>query len=237
MRALQATLVVVFITLTLFFASGMYDEKIRYAHRSVADLSQLSLLGCDSADRSSHSYINHSNKMLRPLNMHLNLRRPRFPILSYIRPPKSIPTSFAPSPTPPPATLTKLPPGPARRGSIQPTVMAQIPASTNPRGELIFSSRVDKSFREGYERHRAAFERRREEKARQDAVGRSRGSFLSWRKQDKAEMGRSTPTPPASRRGTPPPGLGGSRGRTPSPGSRLRFAGRPEGEEEKGEMK
>jgi hypothetical protein len=33
LRALQATFAVVLITLVLFFASGMYDEKIRYAHR------------------------------------------------------------------------------------------------------------------------------------------------------------------------------------------------------------
>jgi hypothetical protein len=32
LRGLQAVTVVVFITLALFFASGMYDEKIRYAH-------------------------------------------------------------------------------------------------------------------------------------------------------------------------------------------------------------
>lgn len=33
LRGLQASVMVVFITLALFFASGMYDEKIRYAHR------------------------------------------------------------------------------------------------------------------------------------------------------------------------------------------------------------
>jgi hypothetical protein len=33
LRALQASLTVVFMTLALFFASGMYEEKIRYAHR------------------------------------------------------------------------------------------------------------------------------------------------------------------------------------------------------------
>lgn len=32
LRGLQAVTVVVFITLALFFASGMYEEKIRYAH-------------------------------------------------------------------------------------------------------------------------------------------------------------------------------------------------------------
>jgi hypothetical protein len=33
MRAVQASIAVVVITLVLFFASGMYEEKIRYAHR------------------------------------------------------------------------------------------------------------------------------------------------------------------------------------------------------------
>ena len=43
MRALQATLAVVFITLALFFASGMYEEKIRYAHSCVPVLPSLFL--------------------------------------------------------------------------------------------------------------------------------------------------------------------------------------------------
>ena len=44
MRALQATLAVVFITLALFFASGMYEEKIRYAHSCVPVLPSLHLI-------------------------------------------------------------------------------------------------------------------------------------------------------------------------------------------------
>lgn len=39
-----------------------------------------------------------------------------------------------------------------------------IPPTLNPRGELIFSLKVTAPFREGYERYRAAFERRRREK-------------------------------------------------------------------------
>lgn len=42
-----------------------------------------------------------------------------------------------------------------------------IPPASNPRGEIIFSSRVDKSFREGYDRYRLAFEKKREEVVRQ----------------------------------------------------------------------
>ena len=38
MRAVQASIAVVVITLVLFFASGMYEEKIRYAHACVLSL-------------------------------------------------------------------------------------------------------------------------------------------------------------------------------------------------------
>ncbi len=39
-----------------------------------------------------------------------------------------------------------------------------IPLAANPRGELIFNSKVSPAFRDGYERYRSAFERRRSEK-------------------------------------------------------------------------
>lgn len=222
MRAVQASIAVVVITLVLFFASGMYEEKIRYAHRCVrhpgTPFRKLML---------TRSYITHSNKALRPLNMHLNLRRP----------PATFPIPFFRSkvtiPTPPPPVAIK--PLPNRRQSTTSTVMASIPPSHNPRGELIFSSRVDKTFREGYERYRAAFERRREEKAREEA--RRNARWFSGVGASRTPT-TSTPTPPASRRGTPPPSLGASggekalgemrRGRTPSPGmtagSRLRHS-------------
>ncbi|KAJ9474701.1 F-box domain-containing protein [Pseudozyma hubeiensis] len=44
------------------------------------------------------------------------------------------------------------------------TSTSSIPPAQNTRGELIFSSRVSPEFREGYEKYRAAFERRRAEK-------------------------------------------------------------------------
>ncbi|WWD20504.1 hypothetical protein CI109_104980 [Kwoniella shandongensis] len=240
MRALQASVAVVFITLALFFASGMYEEKIRYAT----------------------SYINHSNRALRPLNMHLNMRRARPSFLAYVpflppslRPaPPAVPTSTAgmSKPAPPTRSNPLLPPSVtvnnSRRASgTPPTVMPSIPASTNPRGELIFSSRVDRSFREGYERYRAAFERRREEKAREEARTYGRGGWLSWatRRGGRSRKGSPspetggisisrtvTPTPPVSRRDTPPlppPGqqqsnlsAEGAGRRTPSPASALR---------------
>ncbi|RSH82195.1 hypothetical protein EHS25_006128 [Saitozyma podzolica] len=187
LRALQGSLAVVLITLALFFASGMYEEKVRYAR----------------------SYITHSNKALRPLNMHLNMRRARPSLLAYL--PAALRPSLPPVVPPKAVGLGKgAGPGPGlstRRPST--TVMAQIPPSSNPRGELIFSSRVDRAFREGYERYRAAFERRREERAREGKVQ------WWWR--------RGTPTPPASRRGTPPPTpvpnvAGGTGGGTPGTG-------------------
>ena len=42
--------------------------------------------------------------------------------------------------------------------------MPKVPPTRNDRGEIIFSSRVDTEFREGYERYRNAFERKRREK-------------------------------------------------------------------------
>lgn len=90
--------------------------------------------------------------------------------------------------------------------------MAQIPPSSNPRGELIFSSRVDPHFEEGYKRYRAAFERRREERAREEA--RLAGPWWSrWLRRRRpstgAQRGGAVGTPPASRRGTPDPAASG----------------------------
>ncbi|RSH78351.1 uncharacterized protein EHS24_002074 [Apiotrichum porosum] len=228
LRGLQAAVAVVFITLALFFASGMHEEKIRYAH----------------------AYVNHSNKALRPLNMYFNVRRPRSSLLSYL----PLPSALKPAPAPLKAQVVpgKRPGTTPRRVSTSSsasahagshTVMAQIPPSTNPRGELIFSSRVDHHFEDGYKRYRAAFERRREERAREEARARRPWWLPSWGRR------ASTPPPPQrverlgsassaaaspalSRRSTPEPGSRGipsppasprtssMRGaRTPSPGA------------------
>jgi hypothetical protein len=214
--------------LALFFASGMHEEKIRYAH----------------------AYVNHSNKALRPLNMYFNVRRPRSSLLSYL----PLPSALKPAPAPLKAQVVpgKRPGTTPRRVSTSSsasahagshTVMAQIPPSTNPRGELIFSSRVDHHFEDGYKRYRAAFERRREERAREEARARRPWWLPSWGRR------ASTPPPPQrverlgsassaaaspalSRRSTPEPGSRGipsppasprtssMRGaRTPSPGA------------------
>ncbi|KAH9829058.1 uncharacterized protein C8Q71DRAFT_792018 [Rhodofomes roseus] len=135
-------------TLVLFFASGMYSEKIGYANR----------------------YVPHANRALRSFNMYLNVRQPplRSKLPAFLNPftllfPRSTSSSVAPAAPPrhrspsPPSSRTK-------RSSSVP--IPPIPPASNPRGELIFSSRVDRGFRESYERYRAVFERRREERER-----------------------------------------------------------------------
>lgn len=60
-----------------------------------------------------------------------------------------------------------------RRTPIQP-----IPPTHNERGEIMFSSRVHANFRDGYERYRNAFERKRKEKL--EAQRRSRPSWFTF---------------------------------------------------------
>ncbi|KAI0077564.1 hypothetical protein K474DRAFT_1771657 [Panus rudis PR-1116 ss-1] len=130
-------------TLVLFFVSGMYSEKIAYANR----------------------YVPHANRALRNFNMRLNVRQPSlwsrlpFSVFAFLFPrtypsQATSPTSRRRSPSPAPR---------AKRSSSVP--IPPMPPSSNPRGELIFSSRVDRAFREAYERHRAIFERMKEERA------------------------------------------------------------------------
>ncbi|THH10730.1 hypothetical protein EW146_g8274 [Bondarzewia mesenterica] len=149
-------LLVAVTTLALFFASGMYSEKIGYANR----------------------YVPHANRALRSFNMYLNMRAaPRTSIfkplsLLFARPIPSSTTSSPPR-TPSPTRLGK------RSSSAVP--IPSIPPTTNPRGELIFSSRVDRSFRESYERYRAAFERKREERERAAASPGAGGAVIANR--------------------------------------------------------
>lgn len=94
----------------------------------------------------------HANRALRSFNMYLNVRKPPFtsPFSFFFPRQESAPAVFASS----------------RRSMSIP--IAPIPPASNPRGELIFSSRVDKTFRESYERYRAGFERKREERDRME---------------------------------------------------------------------
>ncbi|THH09708.1 hypothetical protein EW145_g1820 [Phellinidium pouzarii] len=132
----KGLLLVAVTTLVLFFASGLYEEKIAYANR----------------------YVPHANRALRSFNMYLNVRhrslRSRLSVdpLSHLFRRKSD-EDISPPQSPFSDRRRK-------RGTSVP--IPPIPPTNNPRGELIFSSRVDRNFRESYERYRAAFERKRE---------------------------------------------------------------------------
>lgn len=133
------------------------------------------------------------------------------------------------------------PPSPRARARSASTTrpIHTIPPATNPRGELIFSSRVDKNLREAYERYRAAFERRREEKEFEELRQKWYGGLLFWRRPPPAATPIAPPTPlrrssnassrgRGSRSGTPPTGQGNGgivmkqRDRSGSPGLSLR---------------
>lgn len=70
--------------------------------------------------------------------------------------------------SPPSSPVSRSMPLPTPVGPAQPrgVPLAPIPLSSNPRGEIIFSSRVSPVFREGYERYRGEWERRRNPVAR-----------------------------------------------------------------------
>jgi Spo7-like protein len=100
-------------------------------------------------------------------------------------PPPRIRTRSDPSPL-----IINDPDSPVTQAPVQttttnnnPTPIAPIPPTNNPRGELIFSSRVHPGFRESYERYRAAFERKREEREREAAVKTWFG-WIRWRIKD-----------------------------------------------------
>ncbi|KAI0050552.1 hypothetical protein FA95DRAFT_1487066 [Auriscalpium vulgare] len=173
-------------TLLLFFASGLYSEKIGYANR----------------------YVPHANRALRNFNMYLNLRKAPgtspFNPLSYLFPRPTSPRSASPTSSPPRT------PSPTRLGkrSSSAVPIPSIPPTTNPRGELIFSSRVDRAFRDSYERYRAAFERKRDERERALAARTWSGWLaqrMPWNRsavQLPSSPGTGTVTPSATRGGT-----------------------------------
>ncbi|KAJ7705260.1 hypothetical protein B0H17DRAFT_920421 [Mycena rosella] len=215
-------------TLALFFASGTYADKISYANK----------------------YVPHANRALRSFNMYLNVRKPPlrskiyFNPLSFLfpRPPDTVPPSPARSSSSRSSSRTRMQPAIGSTSTSVP--IPPIPPTTNPRGELRFSSRVDRAFRDGYERYRANFERKR---AQQQQLGRGQGwlgRISAWRwgwwRRDAAAASVSGPgtgrvavdgtrsgTPPISvrqrekeRAGTPPAG-------TPPPTPRRQRSGSP----------
>ncbi|PPQ86177.1 hypothetical protein CVT25_006920 [Psilocybe cyanescens] len=148
-------------TLVLFFASGMYSEKIAYANK----------------------YVPHANRALRSFNMFLNVRKPPLRSKFYWNPL----TFFFPRPDEPASAVSvtssrSSSPTPVNRARSPSTTrpIHTIPPATNPRGELIFSSRVDKNFRDSYERYRSTFERRREEKEYAERRKTWYGKLMFW---------------------------------------------------------
>ncbi|CAE6534861.1 unnamed protein product [Rhizoctonia solani] len=182
-------------TLILFFASGLYSEKISYANR----------------------YVPQANRALRNFNLHLNVHT------QPIGPPGPLKYLF-PRPTPPSTPTSATTAQTLRKGAIRKAQLNPIPPTTNPRGELIFSSRVDRPFREAYERYRSVWERKREEH-----LAANRRAWLGWLwfTSNKPapvgtpgkDRGRSTPTPGSSRtpsrRSSPAGGARKNRTRTP----------------------
>lgn len=187
--------------LLLFFASGMYSEKIAYANR----------------------YVPHANKALRSFNMYLNVRKP--PLRSkFSLNPLSF---FYPRPQTSVESGKQFPAHLSLNDRSTSVPISPIPPASNPRGELIFSSRVDRSFRDSYERYRAAFERKRQERERSAVMKTWLGSLylqMPWNKQQPAvhqvavvtqvrkassNRGRGTgnavSTPSSSRRSSPMP--------------------------------
>lgn len=206
-------------TVVLFYASGLYAEKIGYANRYRASSPLLTVYKDDTTPR----YVPHANRALRSFNVYLNVRSP--PLRSYLNPFSYFFPRPPPTPTPDPRTFRALP---RTQGNQRAHAIPPIPPTSNPRGELIFSSRVDFDFRESYERYRAAFERKREEQRR--AMRGSWFGFLSswpwrWRRAELqqqpqiqlqashgASLGGRTPstTPSSSRRSSPAPGAASS---------------------------
>ena len=133
--------------------------------------------GPGHADALFSRYVPYANRALRNFNMYLNRRQPplrsRNPF-TFFRNASSSPPRSTSSPRPPSQTR------PISKRSPSAVPITQFPPSSNPRGELIFSSRVDRSFRDSCDRYRSAFEGRREEKERETSLTRAyAGSFLA----------------------------------------------------------
>ncbi|KAJ7594108.1 hypothetical protein C8J56DRAFT_820476 [Mycena floridula] len=173
-------------TLALFFASGMYTEKIAYANK----------------------YVPHANRSLRSFNMYLNVRKPPlrskfFSPMSFFFPRESAGESPAASDS---RATSPRRPFPSVKSTAVP--ISPIPPSSNPRGEIIFSSRVDRNFRESYERYRAAFERKRQERERMENSSRWLDRIMFWRPippvHKRVVSNSATSRGRISRSGTPP---------------------------------
>ena len=136
--------------LFLFFASGYYADAIRTANEYVY------LCSCAR-------FVPQANRSLHTFNMHLHM--PRSSWTGSWRMPWSSPSFDGSDASGEPRACH----GPFSDGRRPRSIFShhgtpRTSPTQNERGELIFSSRVDHEFREGYERYRNAFERKRREK-------------------------------------------------------------------------
>ncbi len=172
-----------------------------------------------------HRYVPHTNRALRSFNMYLNVRKPPLrskfywnPLSFFFPRPNEPSSASSASPPRPPSA-----PGTRSRSASMTRPMQTIPPAKCPRGELIFSSRVDKNFCESYERYRAAFERKREEKLYLEWKKTWCGKLMFWQRPPTAAAAQQQPPllsrtastsshGRGSRSGTPPTALNSSQG-------------------------
>ena len=172
--SLAAVLMICLTTLFLFFASGMHAERIRSANK----------------------FVPQANRSLRNFNMYLNTRTAsssRWYSLGWLG--RSQPSSSSPATSH--AGTSDLGRTPSSGAATPRRALSSIPPAQNSRGELIFSNKVSPEFREGYERYRAAFERRRAEKV---AAKRAQ----SWKRWFDFALGRSVPPSPRTNKAVRP---------------------------------
>lgn len=181
-----------------------------HLHSFTASIYITLFIGAYIGDNASR-YVPHANRALRSFNMYLNVRtqsttplRSAFPFFFS----ESTATSTTSQGTSKADPYGRDPTGPY-------PIIPPIPPSQNPRGELIFSSRVEKSFRERYEYYREGFEKRRASPA--SPTG---SKFLEWLGIKCREGSTSTTVSGdgESRAETPVP-EGGRRGRLGSMGT------------------
>ncbi|WFD45046.1 hypothetical protein MPSI1_003723 [Malassezia psittaci] len=133
--------------LFLFFASGIYADRITAAK----------------------NFVPQANRALGTFNMYLNMRTATTPS-GWVMPFQfwrsvGVSNNTVTPDTVPPATSDKsFVRRSGRRIFRRRNLVDSIPPTRNERGEIMFSSRVSANFREGYERYRNAFERKRREK-------------------------------------------------------------------------
>lgn len=142
--------------LFLFFASGLFADKITAAHKYVP----IRLLT---------RFVPQANRSLQTFNLHLNMRKiSRKPAwLSWLPIWRDATATQSTGPYKNPTWYQREPrnafPRNERR-TFQISNPQNLPPARNERGEIVLSSRVNTEFREGYERYRNAFERKRREK-------------------------------------------------------------------------